>query len=1422
MKFRCKINIFIVSGCQMTEEISIENIKTTQNKFPMLRTYQKVDRSSIENCVNKNNVLPEDMSKSSEKNDKLMSYKNTLKSNFKCGSLQNNDSKTLQTNYDNVVESSSNFKLNHTLNSSPFSLDSEISLQKSTNVFKPVEPIFETKSNGSIHPDFDRDSKCKGYAPGTHFKPSELNIKIKDSSESGCINEAVTHQEDRINMLALVSNQHNTACKDLSPQQASQSSLSDSVSMPINNKRERKEVTQNTEKRTYFSRSQIKKLEQTAKCNDTGMFSINCNQDTRSYSKDDNERHTFEVKKVQNKMNQSSNMDSNVSFFYHGRLTKERIESNRESTSEQIIKKTEFDNYDEKSLLGQNFSLLKPKEGTLKMVSSLSNFEADSQDEEFLGTNNELNMKDQTFSGFQEDSDKNQSTNVKFRDFLRRLSESENETSNLASVNTSEESPYESSNESFSLESPTKQSNSVKKCTDKNNISTNVGTLDAETSCLSYLSNCKSMDINKTSIIDPNAKKIMIDKKKFDIEINCSEMENLEISLKERIKESLMEIKQQFKSDESSFKKNNTTTSETVKDKFDLISNETNSSYFDRCTGGQNIKRNEESSNGNGFKKVLKKTKENKMENNSFTKLSNEIEVIVLDNDIDNCNDCEMKGNETINKEMSSHFTDNGLCLLLDSSLEEDTNKTSKATCTAKDAVIDTQTGLSLIDSTVENQPRHKKSHKSQSSPGSLIKKIKLQTGKTYSIKSLEKSEIKKSLKKDINEHNSLTSDLQSHSPVENKDTNYFCADSISEVRNVETRLENNGLLCSKQSANENDRSKTEHKLACVNVIHEEIPPNSNTPIKRGKKQKLTVLKNESETLQKNENVILHVNEHKSDHYSQKSNKLKLSALNSPLVKLNEAVKEESVQDLLIHEKLNGSNNTIPVFVTCEQGDKYSEEKDEVKEDLIKLGEEEKNNSISKNIMTLKVAKHSYTDNTAISSECNNTKSSPSILTMQDVCYSNPQNKRRGRPPKVKFDQTINSDLLKCAEIEKNYSRGKNCNTPKVAANNHSENTTMTSVCTITTLPTSTSPIQEVCNDSPQKKRRGRPPKVKLNQTVNGDLLKLGEVEKNNSLGKICNNLITAANNLTENTTLASVCNDTTLSPSALPIQEICNSSPQKKRRGRPSKVNLYETVNRDLLQLEEVEKNNLSGKDCDTPKVATNNYIENTSSSSVLNNKKSSPLTVPMQEVCNSSPQKKRRGRPPKVNVIQIDKTIIDANDVDISAEANQNDSLLENEKSPKFTNPKRNDKPFQEGKLVEPIVDSSLCNNKNNTLPKKRGRPPKAKVSYDKVEMSASDDDSVPLSKRVKHVIQNNDNLCNVNTQEETTVDKVFHETKKPLQRRKKIVFDEYSDEESPQILEPVKKPLCKSKKRYSHFKNGLQVYFSQNYTSKDKVSK
>lgn len=1375
----------------MSEETCIRNIKTTQNKFPMLRTYQKVDRSSIENCVNKNNVSPEDMSKSSEKNDKLMSHNNTLKSNFKSDSLQNNDSKTLLTNYDNKGEPSPDFKLDHTLNSPSFRSVSEISFQKSTNLFETEEPILETKSTSPVLPDFDRDSKCKRYAPGTHSKPSELNIKIKDSADSGCINEVVTHQENRINMLALASNSNNTACKVLSPQQASQTRQSNSTSMPKNNKREKKEITKNTEKRTYFSRPQNTNLEQTAKLNDTGMFSINSNQDTRSYSNDDNECHIFEVEKVQNQIIQISSVDSNVSFFYHGRLTKERTESNLDSTSDQIIKKTEFDNFDGKSLQGQNCSLFKSKEGTLKVVSSPSNFEADSQGEKSLGRNNEFDMKDNKFSGFQEDSDKKESTNVKFHDFLRRLSESENETSNLASVNTAEESPHEYSNERFSLDIATNQSNSIKKCTDKNNISTNVGTLDAEISCVSILSNCKSIDSNKTLIVKCDAKKNIVDKKKFDIEINCSEMENLEINLKERIKESLMEIKQQFKPDESSFEENNTTRSYlnvgTVKDKF------------------------EESSHANRLKKVLKKTKGNKRDSNSFTKLSDKIEVIVLDNGIDNCDGCEMKGNETINKEMSSHFTDKDLRLLLPSSLEEDTSETSKATCLAKNSIFYTQPGLSLNDSTVENQPRNKTSHKSQRSPGSLTKKIKLQTGKTSTIKTFEITEIKKSLKKDINDHNSLTSDVQCHSPVENKDTKKVCTDDLSEVKSVETRLTNTGLLCSEQSANEHARNQTEQQLVCENVIHKEISPNNNTPIKSGKQPKLTVLKKEKGTVQKNENVILYINENKNHQYLQNSNKMKLSALDSPLIKLDEAVKDENLQDLLTNEKLNVSNITIPVIVPYEKRDTYSEEKDAVKKDLIKLGEKEKNNS-SKNVMTQKVATNNYTENTAISSECKSTKSSPSTLPMQDVCYSSPQNKRRGRPPKAKLNQTVNNDLLKCEEVEKKNVIDKNCNTPKVAANNHSENTTTNNFSTL--------PIQEVCNSTPQKKRRGRPPKVKLDHTVSGDLLELGEVEKNNSIDKICNTLIQSANNHTENTTVSSVCNNTILLPSTLLIQEVCNSSPQKKRRGRPPKVKLNQAVNEDLLQLEEVEKKNSLGKNYDTPKVAaTNNYIENTSSSSI--NKKSSTLTVPTLEVCNSSSQKKRRGRPPKVNVTQIDKTKADTNDVDFNAEANKNDSLLGNEISPKSSNPKRNSIPFQEGKLIEPIVDTPLCNNRNNTSPKKRGRPPKTKVNSDKAEMSASDDDSVPLSKRVRHITQKNDDVYNVNAQQETTADIVSHKTKKPLQRRKKIVFDDYSDEESLQILEPVKKPLCKSKKRYSHFKNGLQVYFSQNYTSKDKVS-
>lgn len=1377
----------------MSEETCIGNIKTTQNKFPMLRTYQKVDRSSIENCVNKNNVSPEDMSKSSEKNDKLMSHNNTLKSNFKSDSLQNNDSKTLQTNYDNVGEPSSDFKLDHTLNSPSFRSVSEISFQKSTNLFETEEPILETKSNSPVLPDFDSDSKCKRYAPGTHSKPSELNIKIKDSAESGCINEVVTHQENRINMLALASNPYNTACKVLSPQQASQTRQSNSTSMPKNNKSEKKEITKNTEKRTYFSRPQNKNLELTAKLNDMGLFSINSNQDTRSYSNDDNERHIFGVEKVQNQINQISSVDANVSFFYHGRLTKERTESNLDSTSDQIIKKTEFDNFDGKSLQGQNCSLFKSKEGTLKVVSSPSNFEADSQDEKSLGRNNEFDMKDNKFSEFQEDSDKKESTNVKFHDFLRRLSESENETSNLASVNTAEESSHEYSNERFSFDIATNQSNTIKKCTDKNNISTNVGTLDAEISCVSILSNCKSIDLNNTSIVNRDAKKNIVDKKKFDIEINCSEIENLEISLKERIKESLMEIKRQFKSDESSFEENNTTKSYlnvgTVKDKF------------------------EESSEGNRLKKVLKKTKGNKRDNNSFTKLSDEMEVIVLDNGIENCDGCEMKGNETTNKEMSSHFTDKDLRLLLPSSLQKDTSETSKATCLAKNAISYTQPGLSLNDSTLENQPRNKTSHKSQRSPGSITKKIKLQTGKTSTIKTLEITEIKKSLKKDINDHNSLTSDLQCHSPVKNKDTKKVCTDNLSEVKSVETRLTNTGLLCSEQSANEHDRNETEQQLVCVNVIHKEISPNNNNPIKRGKQPKLTVLKKEKVTVQKNKNVILYINENKNHQYSENSNKLKLSALDSPLIKLDEAVKDENLQDLLTNEKLNVSNITTPIIVPCEKGDKYSEEKDAVKKDLIKLGEKEKNKSISKNVMTQKVATNNYTENTAISSECKDTKSSPSTLPMQDVCYSSPQNKRRGRPPKAKLNQTVHNDFLKCEEVEKKNLIGNNCNTPKVAANNNSENTTTNNFSTL--------PIQGVCNNTPQKKRRGRPPKVKLDHTVSGDLLELGEVEKNNSIDKICNTLIQSENNHTENTTVSSVCNNTILLPSTLPIQEVCNSSPQKKRRGRPPKVKLNHAVNEDLLQLQEVEKNNSLGKNYDTPKVATNNYIENTSSSSILNNTKSSPLTVPTLEMCNSSSQKKRRGRPPKVNVTQIDKTKADTNDVDIRAEANKNDSLLENEISPKSSNSKRNSVPFQEGKLIEPIVDTPLCNNRNNTLPKKRGRPPKTKVNYDKAEMSASDDDSVPLSKRVRHFTQNNDDVCNVNAQQKATADIVSHKTKKPLQRRKKIVFDDYSDEESLQIVEPVKKPLCKSKKRYSHFKNGLQVYFSQNYTSKDKVS-
>lgn len=1373
----------------MSEETCIGNIKTTQNKFPMLRTYQKVDRSSIENCVNKNNVSPEDMSKSSEKNDKLMSHNNTLKSNFKSDSLQNNDSKTQQTNYDNVGEPSSDFKLDHTLNSPSLRSVSEISFQKSTNLFEIEEPILETKSNSPVLPDFERDSKCKRYAPGTHSKPSEINIKIKDSVESGCKNEVVTHHENRINMLALASNPYNTACKILSPQQASQTRQSNSTSMPKNNKSENKEITKNTEIRTYFSRPQNKNLEQTAKLNDTGMFSINSNQDTRSYSNDDSERHIFEVEKLQNQITQISSVDSNVSFFYHGRLTKDRTESNLDSTSDQIIKKTEFDNF--KSLQGQNCSLFKSKEGTLKVVSSPSNFEADSQDEKSLGRNNEFDMKDNKFSGFQEDSDKKESTNVKFHDFLRRLSESDNETSNLASVNTVEESPHEYSNETFSLDIATNQSNIIKKCTDKNNIATNVGTLDAEISCVSILSNCKSIDLNKTSIVNCDAKKNIVDKKKFDIEINCSEMENLEISLKERINESLMEIKRQFKSDESSFEENNTTTSYlnvgTVKDKF------------------------EESSQGNRLKKVLKKTKGNKRDNNSFTKLSDE-EAIVLDNGIDNCDGCEMKGNETINKEMSSHFTDKDLRLLLPSSLGEDTSETSNATCLTKNAICYTQPGLSLNESTVENQPRNKTSHKSQRSPGILTKKIKLQTGKTNTIKTLEITEIKKSLKKDIIDHNSLTNDLQCHYPVENKGTKKVYTDNLSEVKSAETRLTNTGLLCSEQSANEHDRNQTEKQLVCVNVIHKEISPNNNTPIKRGKQPKLTVLKKEKGTVHKNENVILYINENKNHQYSQNSNKLKLSALDSPLIKLDEAVKDENLQDLLTNEKLNVSNITIPVIVPCEKGDKYSEEKDVVKKDLIKLGEKEKNNAISRNVMTQKVATNNYTENTAISSECKNTKSSPSTLPMQDVCDSSPQNKRRGRPPKAKLNQTVNNDLLKCEEVEKKNLIGKNCNTTKVAANNHFENTTTKNVSTL--------PIQEVCNSTPQKKRRGRPPKVKLDHTVSGDLLELGEVEKNNSIDKICNTLIQSENNYTENTTVSSVCNNTILLPSTLPIQEICNSSPQKKRRGRPPKVKLNQAVDEDLLQFEEVEKKNSLGKNYDTPKGATNNYIENTSSSIILNNKKS-PLTVPTLEVCNSSSQKKRRGRPPKVNVTQIDKTKADTNDVDISAEANKNDRLLENEISPKSSNPKRNSIPFKEGKLIEPIIDTPLCNNRNNTLPKKRGRPPKTKVNYDKAETSASDDDSVPLSKRVRHFTQNNDDVCNVTAQQETTADIVSHKTKKPLQRRKKIVFDEYSDEESIQIVEPVKKPLCKSKKRYSHFKNGLQVYFSQNYSSKDKVS-
>lgn len=1402
----------------MPEEISIGNITTTQTRFPLLRTYQKVDRSSIEKCENKNNVPPEDLSKSSEKNDKLMLHKNTLKSNIKCDSFQNNYSKTvrIQSNNDNVIESSSDFKLDHTSNSPSISLVSEISLQKSANVFETIEPIFETKSNGSTLPDFDRNSKGKGYVSGTHSKLSELNIKTKNSSESGSINEVVSHLDHKINKLALTSNQCNAAFENLSPQQASQTSESDSVSMPKNNNSERNKMTQNTEKKTYFSRSQNNKLEQTEKFNVTGMFSINSNQNTRLYSKDDNE--LKEVKKVQIKIDQSFNVDSNVSFFYHGKLTKERTESNLDPTSEHITKKTELDNYDGKSLLGQKFSLLKSKERTLEIVSSFSNFEDNSQDEDFVGTNNELYTKDSTFSGFNDVLDKNQSTNEKFHDFLRRLSESENETCHSASLNTADESPYQPSNESFSLDSPTKQSNSINKCTEKNNISINTGTLDTETSCISFLSNCKSMDLKKTSINYHDAKENVLDNKKLDIEINCSEMEDLEISVKERIKESLMEIKQQFKPGESSFGESDTATSyrndETVKDKFDLISNEINSSYFDKSAGAKNI-RSKVSSHGNGFF-GLKKTKENKRENSSFTKLNNRIETIVLDNDISNCDSSERKGNDTMNKELSSHFTDKDLLLVTSSLEKKNSNQSSKATCITKDVMFDTQPGLSLFDSTVENKPGDKPCHKkSQNSSHSLLQRKKLPTEKPSPIKKWENSEIKKSLNKMINENNDLTSGLHCDSPVKNKDVNYSCTDNESEVRSVETRQENTGILCSEQSTNENDRNQTEQQLVCVNEIHEELSPNyNNTPTKRGKQQKLKVPKNKRVSVQDSKNVILYLDEHKTHQYSQNSNRLKLIAFDSPSLELKAAANEENIPGQLINDKLNVSNITVPVFVPCEEVNKSSEKKNAVKEDSIKFGEEEKINSTSKNFKTQKVVTNNYTKNTTIPNGFKNTKSSPSTLTNQEICYSSPQNKKRGRPPKVKLIQTVNDDLLKFEEVENKNLKGKNSNTLKEATNNHIKNAAISSVCNNTTLSPSTLPIPEVCYRSPQNKRRGRPPKVKFNQTASGDLLQGEEVEKNNSIGNCDTPKV--SNNFIENTAISSFCNNTLLSPSTSPIQEVCNSSLQNKKRGRPQKIKSNQTVSGDLLQMKEVEKNNSIGKHCDTSKVAKNNCIENTSSSSIFNNKKSPPLTVPTQEDLNSSPQKKRRGRPPKIKVTQIDKAINE----DISAEAGKNDCLLKNERLPTSTNSKRKNKPYQEEKLIEPIFDTPLCSNRNKTLPKKRGR--KAKANNDQVEISASDDDNVPLSKRVKHVPQNNDNFSNVNSQHKITPDMVFHGTKKSVEKRKKIVFDEYSDQESLQTLEPVKKPLGKSKKRYSHFKNGSQVYFGQNYTLQDKVSK